>query len=358
MLIKSIEVSNFRNYIHEKTDFVSGLNLITGANGQGKTNLIEAICLLSMGRSFRTNKEKEMIGFGKDSFIIRAMVHSLSREYKIEIKVGKEIRKAVNINSVPIEKITDLLGIFNVVIFAPEDLKLVKEGPGERRGFMDREISQIRPLYYSDIAAYRKALMQRNNLLKNYRIDEVLLDVYEEQMAVFSHRIMKIRREFIDKIAPIAQKNHSKISGEKEVLSVSYEPDINTFSTGEIRDHFRKNRAEDIKRKTTTVGPHRDDLAIKINGTDIRSYGSQGQKRSAAISMKLSEIELIYDEKREYPVVLLDDIFSELDFGRQKMLMENLKQTQTFVTTTDIDKENLKFFGDFKIYQIENAQIK
>lgn len=358
MFIKSLEVLNFRNYVHEKTDFASGLNLIVGANGQGKTNLIEAICMLSTGRSFRTSKEKEMVGFGKDSFIVRAMVHSSNREYKIEIKVGKEIRKAVNINSIPIEKITDLLGIFNVVIFAPEDLKLVKEGPGERRGFMDREISQLRPLYYSDISSYRKALMQRNNLLKNQRIDEALIEVYEEQMAVLSWRIMKIRKEFIDKIAPIAQKNHSKISGEKEILSIFYEADLNASSVQEIKDCFKKNRNEDIRRKTTTVGPHRDDLGIKINGTDIRSYGSQGQKRSAAISMKLSEIELIYDEKKEYPVVLLDDIFSELDLGRQRMLMENLKQIQTFVTTTDIDKENLNFFGNFKIYQIENAKIK
>lgn len=362
MIIKSLELSNFRNYTYEKADFSNGLNLITGPNGQGKTNLIEAIYLLSMGKSFRTNKDKEMILFGNDHFIIRAMIRSSGREYKIEIKVGKEIKKAVNINSLPIEKITDLLGIFNVVIFAPEDLKLVKEGPGERRSFMDREISQIRPLYYNHIFSYRKALLQRNNLLKNKWIDENLLSVYEEQMSILSWHIMNIRKEFVEKIAVIAQKNHGKISSEKECLSVDYEPNIGNGKEipgiEEIRLFFEKNRAEDIKRHTTTGGPHRDDIGIRINGRDLRSYGSQGQKRSAAISMKLSEIELIYDEKGEYPVILLDDIFSELDTKRQKMLMENLKEIQTFVTTTHIDKENPAFFEDVRIYHIENAQIK
>lgn len=369
MNIKNLEVFNFRNYEYEKEEFVPGLNLIVGANGQGKTNLVEAIYLLSLGRSFRTNKDKEMVRFEKEHAIVSGVICSGDREHKIEIKIGNELKKAVKINSIPIDRLSDLLGIFNVVVFAPEDLKLVKEGPKERRNFMDREISQIRPLYYNHIAAYRKSLLQRNNLLKSFYVDRELLEVYDHQLATLSWQIMNIRRDFMKKIAPIAMKNHRKISSEKEELQVIYEPDIGKKreipDVETIKNLFKKNHQEDIQKKTTGLGPHKDDIVLKINGIDIRSYGSQGQKRSAAISLKLSEIEIIKEEKGEYPVVLLDDIFSELDPTRQGMLLKNMEDIQTFVTTAgeSIDywkKDEMKIFyskSDKKIFQIENAKI-
>lgn len=353
---------NFRNYGKEDLDFESPLYLIVGENGQGKTNLIEAISLLSTGRSFRTSRDREMIRFGEEALILRSRIESGGRTHTIEIKIGKQIKKAVNINSRPIEKLTDLLGIFPVVIFAPEDLRLVKDGPKERRVFMDREISQLRPLYYSDLASFRKALLQRNNLLREANPDPALLDVYDEQLAFFSARIMKLREEFIEKIAPIAGKNHRRISGEKEELFVGYEPDLGKKGAlpgkEEIWEILRRTQAEDIRRKLTGRGIHKDDIRLEINGTDIRTYGSQGQKRSAAISLKLSEIELIFAEKGEYPVVLLDDIFSELDIGRQRMLIDNLKNVQTFVTTANIDDEILPFPEESRMIWIENAKVK
>lgn len=355
MLIKSLNLANFRNYENAHIDFEKNLNMIIGKNGQGKTNLIEAIYMLSLGRSFRTNKDKEMVMFETQNAYISSIVESMDREFKIEIKMGKDIKKAIKINSIPIEKLTDLLGIINIVIFSPEDLKLVREGPKERRAFMDRELSQIRPSYYQTLYTYQKTLLQRNNLLKRDKVDKGLLDVYDMQLASYGFKIMEQRKSFIEKIGPIAKKNHHRISSGKENLSVKYNPNINISnkSSNDLEALFKEARNEDLNRRTTTIGPHKDDLSIFINDMEIRSFGSQGQKRSAAISLKLSEIELIYEEKDEYPVVLLDDIFSELDIQRQKMLLDNLKGIQTFVTTTeniDIDKES-------KVYNIENAII-
>ncbi len=358
MLIKNITLSNFRNYCEAEADFSNKLNLIIGKNGQGKTNLIEAIYMLSLGRSFRTNKDKEMMMFDTINTYISSHICAMNRDYKIEIKLGKDIKKAVKINSIPIEKLTDLLGIINIVIFSPEDLKLVREGPKERRAFMDREISQLRPNYYSLIHKYQKILNQRNNLLKNIKIDENLLDVYDEQLAIVSQKIMAYRKEFINNITPIANANHYKISSGKENLNIEYLPNMisnasEVFDKNYIFDRFKKNRIDDIRRRTTTIGTHKDDIGIYLGDMDLRSFGSQGQKRSAAISLKLSEIELIYQEKNEYPVVLLDDIFSELDISRQKMLMDSLSEIQTFVTTT----EAIDFNKEVKTYLIENAKV-
>lgn len=355
MEIKSLSISNFRNYKSADIEFGNNINMIIGKNGQGKTNLIEGIYMLSLGRSFRTNKDKEMVMFDTQNSYISSLVTSRDREYKIEIKMGKDVKKAIKINSIPIEKLSDLLGIINIVIFSPEDLKLVREGPKERRSFMDRELSQIRPSYYQILYTYQKTLLQRNNLLKKDKVDKGLLDVYDLQLASSGWKIMQYRKEFIEKIGKVANRNHSRISGGKENLSVIYSPNAKVLdkSSSDLEIMMRNSRDEDLSRRTTTIGPHKDDLSIFINDMELRSFGSQGQKRSAAISLKLSEIELIYEEKGEYPVVLLDDIFSELDINRQRMLLENLDGIQTFVTTTeiiDIERES-------KIYKIENAVI-
>lgn len=358
MIIKDIIISNFRNYSNAQANFSDNLNLIIGENGQGKTNLIEAVYMLSLGRSFRTNKDKDMMMFDAQNTYICSNVISMGRKYKIEIKLGKDIKKAVKINSIPIEKLTELLGIINIVIFSPEDLKLVREGPKERRNFMDREISQLRPNYYSLIHNYQKILIQRNNLLKNIKIDDNLLDVYDEQLSITTQKIMIYRKEFLDNISPIASANHYKISSGKENLIIKYQPNINLKNSDsndytKIMDIFTKSRLEDKRRKTTTVGPHKDDIGIYLGDMDLRTFGSQGQKRSAAISLKLSEIQLIYEEKNEYPVVLLDDIFSELDLSRQKMLIDSLSEIQTFVTTT----EAIDFNKEVKTYKVENAEL-
>lgn len=346
MLIKELELNRFRSYESQKIEFDKGINIIYGNNGEGKTNIVEAIYLLSIGRSFRTSKDKEMINLNYDTSYIKALVENNQRQFKIEYKIGRSSKKAIKINSLPIEKLTELLGIINVVIFSPEDLRLVKDGPKERRSFIDREISQIKPKYFQLLSSYHKTLIQRNNLLKEQNIDKILLDVYDDNLSKIGWQIMEYRQDFLDKIAKIAAKNHYKISSKKEILEIEYEKNLEVSSKEEYYNRLKKNQSTDILRKTTGVGVHKDDINIKLNNIDLRSYGSQGQKRSAAISLKLSEIELINNLKGEYPVVLLDDIFSELDKERQAMLLETFKNTQTFVTTAEdvhIDIENTKF---------------
>lgn len=353
MRVLQMELNRFRNYKAEHISFDDGVNIFFGNNGEGKTNILEAIYMLSLGRSFRTNKDKDMIEIGSETNYVKAIVKSAEREYKIEYRIDSKSKKAIKINNIPISKITELLGIINVVIFSPEDLSLVKDGPKERRNFIDREISQLRPRYYILLNNYYKSLIQRNNLLKNKEFDFVLLDVYDEQLAINGIEIVKYRREFIKKIAEIAMKNHRKISSEKENLTVLYEKSIDAVNVEEYLGELKNSREKDLVRKTTTKGVHRDDLDIQINGIDLRSYGSQGQKRSAAISLKLSEIQLVYEMKGEYPIVLLDDIFSELDKERQKMLIESIMHTQTFVTTAedlDIDLSTIK-------YKIQNGKV-
>lgn len=346
MLIKKLELNRFRNYESQILEFDDGINIIYGNNGEGKTNIVEAIYLMSLGRSFRTSRDKEMINLNAETSYIKSLVESSGREFKIEYKIDKTSKKAIKINSLPIEKLTDLLGIVNVVIFSPEDLKLVKEGPKERRAFIDREISQIRPKYYQLLHSYHKNLIQRNNLLKDFEIDKILLDVYDSNLSEIGYKIIEYREEFLREIAEIASDNHYKISSGKENLEINYEKNISAKSKEDYYSIMKDSQNKDILKKTTSFGIHKDDIDIKINGIDLRSYGSQGQKRSAAISLKLSEIELIYRLKGEYPIVLLDDIFSELDPMRQNMLLDTFKKTQTFVTAAEdvnVDIKNTKY---------------
>ena len=346
MRVIKLELNRFRNYKNEVITFDDGVNIFFGNNGEGKTNILEAIYMLSLGRSFRTNKEKEMIHLESETAYVRAIVESYGKEYKIEYKIDSKIKKAIKINGLSIERLSELLGIINVVIFSPEDLSLVKDGPKERRSFVDRELSQLRPKYYNVLNDYYKSLTQRNNLLKRHDIDEILLEVYDEQLAKYGIQIMNYRQDFINKISLIANENHYKISSRKENLSVLYERSIDANSEEDYFKVMKEYRKRDIMRGTTSKGIHRDDLNIKINDIDLRAYGSQGQKRSAAISLKLSEIQLVYEMKGEYPIVLLDDIFSELDKERQVMLLDSIKHTQTLVTTAeniDIPLKTVKF---------------
>ena len=353
MRVLRIEINRFRNYHNESILFEDGINIFLGNNGEGKTNILEAIYMLSLGRSFRTNKDRDMILLGSDTAYVRAIVESQGREYKIEYRIDAKTKKAIKINGVPISKISELLGIVNVVIFSPEDLGLVKDGPRERRSFIDRELSQLRPRYYNLLNNYYKSLSQRNNLLKEKIVDGVLLEVYDEQLAVNGTEIIKYRQDFVNQVAEIAMENHKKISGGKEDLTVRYEKSIRADSIEDYKKFLAENREKDILRRTSTVGIHRDDLNIQIDGIDLRSYGSQGQKRSAAISLKLSEIQLVKEIKGEYPVVLLDDIFSELDKGRQCMLLESIRHTQTFITTA----EDLEVELDTTKYRIKAGKI-
>lgn len=355
MRLNSLQLVNFRNYDNLHLQFNEKINLLVGKNGQGKTNIVESIYMLSFGKSFRTNKDREIIKFGSENLYIGGSFSKLHTNGLIEIGIGKN-KKGIKVNKIHIQKIQELLGNLNVVIFSPEDLKLVKEGPKERRLFIDKEISQIMPKYYSYLISYNKILFQRNKLLKTNHIDQALLDVYDESLAKYGSYIYILRRDFIKKIADIANKMHKNLTNGIENLCITYKNQVDICdedSMQTISDRFKEkllsSRKHDIETRTTKYGIHKDDLNIFVNDLDVRLYGSQGQQRTASISLKLSEIELINNEVGEYPVLILDDVFSELDETRQKLLVDNLSVVQMFITTAEVSHKN--------IFDIENTTI-
>lgn len=363
MQLKSLQLVNFRNYDNLYLDFNEKINLLVGKNGQGKTNIVESIYMLSFGKSFRTNKDKEIIKFGSENLYVGGSFLKQNTNSLIEIAISKS-KKGIKVNKIHIQKIYELLGNLNVVIFSPEDLKLVKDGPKERRSFIDKEISQIIPKYYTYLTNYNKVLFQRNQLLKNRDIDGALLDVYDENLVQYGSYIYILRRDFIKKIADISKNMHEKLTNGIEELLITYKNqiDISDDDTIEsIKNKFlqklKSSRDHDIDTRTTRYGLHKDDLNIFINGLDVRLYGSQGQQRTASISLKLSEIELIKSEVGEYPILILDDVFSELDETRQKLLVDNLSVVQMFITTAEISHKNIFKNSDTTIFSIDQGKV-
>ena len=363
MKLKNLQLVNFRNYEKQYIDFNDNINLLLGSNGQGKTNIVEAIYMLSFGKSFRTCRDRETIKFETENLYVGGNYEKNGRKGIIEIMIGKS-QKGIKVNKIPIIKLRELLGNLNVVIFSPEDLKLVKDGPKERRSFIDKEISQIIPGYYSLLINYNKILGNRNKLLKTYNADITLLDVYDEGLAQLGGKISVYRRDFINKISSISKNMHFKLTEGKEELLVSYknQMEIGDEDTPETaREKFlkllRSKRKNDIEAGNSRYGIHKDDMRININGLDARLYGSQGQQRTASISLKISEIELIRMEIGEYPILILDDVFSELDENRQKLLVEHLNGVQMFITTAEHTHKNVLNMDKATIFFIEHGKV-
>lgn len=363
MRLNSLQLVNFRNYDNLHLQFNEKVNLLVGKNGQGKTNIVESIYMLSFGKSFRTNKDREIIKFNTENLYVGGSFSKMHTNGLIEIGVGKN-KKGIKVNKIHIQKIHELLGNLNVVIFSPEDLKLVKEGPKERRLFVDKEISQIMPKYYNYLTSYNKVLFQRNKLLKSNHVDKALLDVYDESLAQYGSYIYIIRRDFIKKIADIAREMHKNLTNDIENLSITYKNQINVCDEDSVQtvhdkfiDKLTSSRNNDIETRTTRYGIHKDDLNIFVNDLDVRLYGSQGQQRTASISLKLSEIELINNEVGEYPVLILDDVFSELDETRQKLLVDNLSVVQMFITTAEVSHKNIFDKGNTTIFNIDKGCV-
>lgn len=353
MQVNSIKLINFRNYENLILDFCPNLNMIIGQNGQGKTNIVEAIHFLSFAKSFRTSKDKEVINFEKNISYIKANAQNQDGKSNIDIKLSKDSKKAINIDLSPISKISDLMGTINIVTFSPEDTKIVSDSPSYRRAFMDKEISQIKPVYYNLLIDYNKTLHNKNSILKSKSIDAIMLDIYDEQLSNLMEKIIEYRQNFIKKISVIAKNTHSKISSQKENLIVQYKGNLKSSNKKDIFNELQEVRQDDIRMSISTKGIHKDDIVLKIQDIDIRKYGSQGQKKTATIALKLSEIDLIYEIKKEYPIVILDDIFSELDITRRSMLIDKLYNIQTFITTTekiDIEKE-------IKYFEVKNGKV-
>ena len=335
-LIKPVKLENFRNYGNQTIEFHEKLNLLLGQNAQGKTNLLESLFIMGLGKSFRTNKDSDMIAFGKDFARASCVVDGEKDETSIDILYQKE-GKIIKVDGVKLSRSIDLLEHVYIVVFSPEDLKIIKEGPEHRRRFLDRELCQIKPVYYSDLGNYKKVLKQRNFLLREKNPDKNLFNVFDASLADYGTRIVKERKEFTKRLQDLSSRIHSDISQGKETLAIEYETKV------EGKEAFRELLAQsfesDVYKGFTSFGPHKDDLKIEVNGTDIRTFGSQGQQRTAALSMKLAEIGLIRQETGCSAVLLLDDVLSELDSSRQRFLIESMKDIQVFITATEIDPQ-------------------
>ena len=352
MWINKIKISNFRNYNNLEIELNKGTNIFYGENAQGKTNIIEAIFLCSIGKSFRTNKDKELIKFDEDNSSVEIDFQKSDREGKISINIGN--RKNIFVNKIKIKKLSELLGNINVVIFTPDDINILKGGPQNRRKFLDVMISQLRPKYMHLCSLYQKTLDERNTYLKNtenYNYD--LLDIYDEKLVEYGCEIFKYRNEFIEKIKNKIKDIHKNITNDIEDIEIKYTS--NCEDKNEYLKLLKERRKLDFVKGYTTKGVHRDDFQIFLNELPVDVYGSQGQHRTAVLSLKLAELQVIYDEIGENPILLLDDFMSELDEFRRTNFLENIKDTQVIITCTD--KLELKE-NDVKMFNIKNGEIK
>ena len=366
MNLENIRLINIRNYNNINLNFNKNINIFIGKNAQGKTNLIESIYMCSIGKSFRTNKDKEIINFSKEEAYIGTYINLGNYNKFIEIKLQRDKPKIIRINKSELKNHRELNSGLYVVLFSPDDLKIVKDGPQERRNFIDSFISQLRPVYNYNLNRYKKILYQRNNLLKSnkFKKDSLnLLDLFDVQIAKIGTSIILERNNFIKLLADISRDIHSKISKGKEELSIDYLSNVPISSNkAEMeRDYInllKNNMDRDLEFGTTEIGPHRDDLLIYINNKEARIFGSQGQQRTVVLSLILSEVDLIKNEIGKYPVLLLDDVFSELDEERREYLINILGDMQVFITLTD--SENLKSMEnlDKTIFYIENGNFK
>mgnify|MGYP005771009769 FL=1 len=353
MYIEKIKLQNFRNYEQLDLDLNKNINIIYGDNAQGKTNILEAIFLCSFGKSFRTNKEKEMIKFNEDRCLVEILYQKKDRDGKIKIEIGN--KKQISINGVKIKKLSELLGNINIVLFTPDDINILKDGPANRRRFLDMMIGQLKPNYVYNLNMYLKTIEQRNNYLRQIREEnkpEEMLEIWDEKLTEYGNIIYNYRKQFMDLIAEKINEIHKKITEDKENIKIEYTS--NCDNKEEYLKLLKQRRKLDIIKGFTTKGVHRDDFVIYINDKEVNTYGSQGQNRTVVLSLKLAELNVIYDLIGEYPILLLDDFMSELDENRRKNFLKNIENTQVILTGTDkIDLQNL----EFNLYNVKKGAI-
>ncbi len=357
MIIKSLELQNFRNYDSLNIHFSSGTNILYGDNAQGKTNILEAIYLSSTTKSHKGSKDKDIINFEKEEAHIRTFLEKEGIENKVDMHLRKNKSKGIAINGQKIKKAAELLGLLNVVFFSPEDLSIIKSGPAERRRFVDMELCQLDSFYLYNLNHYNKIVNQRNKLLKDMYFRPELrdtLNIWDSQLVSFGSKIIERRELFVKQLNEIIYEIHKKLSGDKENLCICYEADTTIEN---YEQALKASQERDIKLKQTTVGPHRDDFSFMEGTIDIRKFGSQGQQRTAALSLKLSEIELVKKMTKDNPVLLLDDVLSELDSNRQNYLLDSIGDIQTIITCTGLDELINNRFEIDKIFRIENGSL-
>ena len=353
MVIEKIKLRNFRNYEEQEIEFDKGINIIYGDNAQGKTNIIEAICVGSLGKSFRTNKDRELININKDRTKVEIYAEKEDRKINVKYEIGEN--KRFYINDIEVNKISDVLGNVYAVLFVPEDISILKNEPSRRRRFLNIIISQLRPIYVHILNQYNKTLEQRNSYLKQIKFEgkqEDMLDIWDEQLVKLGIKIYNYRKEFIEKINNKIKNIHLQSTDNKENVEIIYNSNV---KEEEYLSKVKGNRKEDIQKGYTSIGVHRDDFNVYINSQEISIYGSQGQKRTTIISLKLAEAEVIYDEIGERPVMLLDDFMSELDKKRIQGFLENIQNNQVIITCTDsFSIPNT----EYNLYKITNANVE
>lgn len=355
MIIKSLELADFRNYETLNISFDKGTNILFGDNAQGKTNILEAIYISATTKSHKGSKDKEIIHFDKEEAHIRTYLEKEDVEYRVDMHLRKNKSKGIAIDGQKIKKAADLLGLLNVVFFSPEDLSIIKNGPAERRRFADIELCQLDSFYLYNLNNYNKIINQRNKLLKDMYFNQNLketLNIWDSQLVSYGSKIIERREAFADQLCEIIGDIHKKLSGGKEYLIVKYEPDVRI---DDFESRMKENQEKDIRFKLTSTGPHRDDFSFIVNGIDIRKYGSQGQQRTAALSLKLSEIELVKKMTKDTPLLLLDDVLSELDSNRQNYLLNSIGDIQTIITCTGLDEFINNRFKINRVYNITNG---
>lgn len=357
MIVKSLELNHFRNYETLHISFEKGANILYGDNAQGKTNILEAIYVGGTTKSHKGSRDKDMIQFKREESHIRISVEKKEKQFQIDIHLKKNRSKGIAINQIPIQKASELFGILNIIFFSPEDLNIIKNGPSERRRFMDIELCQLDKIYLHDLSKYNKILYQRNKLLKDISFRPELRDtlsVWDMQLVEYGSKIIQRRNEFVGLLNEITQSIHCNISGGREKLLLSYEPNV---YEGDFWKELEKTREKDLKYGQTSIGPHRDDIFFSIQGVDIRKFGSQGQQRTCALALKLSEIELVKKIIKDTPILLLDDVLSELDNHRQNYLLNHINSTQTIVTCTGLDEFIRNRFPIDRVFKVINGTV-
>ena len=359
MFIKRLQMLNYRNYNALDIELCPNVNVFMGDNAQGKTNILEAIYYCAFAKSHRTSKDKELINWNGEHAFISVDVGRERLDKRIDISILKDGKKSIRINKIKIKKIGELFGNFNVVMFSPEDLRIIKDSPGVRRKFIDMELCQLNPKYYYNLVQYNKVLNERNILLRNRSTSSEMLEIYDMQLVEFGYNIIRERIKYIESLNKYAEKIHSDITSGKEKINFKYISTIKDLEN--IKENFytllEKNRSKDCDRGATSIGPHRDDFFIYINDIDTKSYGSQGQQRTAVLTMKFSSLEIIKELTGEFPVLLLDDVLSELDFNRKKYILSTIGQIQTVITCTGIEDLYEYLDEKAKVFKVKNGEI-
>lgn len=358
MIIKSLELQDYRNYDSLNLAFDKGTNILYGDNAQGKTNILEAIYVSATTKSHKGSKDRDIVNFHKEEAHIRTFLEKDGVEIRVDMHLRKNKSKGIAIDGQKIKKAADLLGICNVVFFSPEDLSIIKDGPAERRRFVDMELCQLDSFYLYNLNHYNRIVNQRNKLLKDMYINPDLKDtlhIWDAQLVSFGSKIIERRKLFVEQLNDIIYDIHRRLSGDREEIKIQYEPDV------QIEDFDRQlksSQEKDIKLKQTTAGPHRDDFCFSIRDVDIRKFGSQGQQRTAALSLKLSEIELVKKITKDTPILLLDDVLSELDSNRQNYLLNSIGDIQTIITCTGLEEFVNNRFEIDRVYKVTDGMVE